>query len=106
MTARMRKRKRNSSGDGFHADFVVLLRASGEDGVEVLDAGVLDDDSAFALLVFDRTLRPRRRWRGPALRGHWGLAVPRLIGFLWFFFGIEEALDVGFGLADGTWTAQ
>src|SRR5260370_40152582 len=74
---------------------------SGEDGVEVFEAGVLDDDAALALLVLDVD---REAESAPqAVLGFADVGVFGLGGFRVFLrlcFGVDEALDVAFGLAD------
>ncbi len=80
----------------------IFAAESGEDGVEVFEAGVLDDDAAFALLVLDVDLEAEG-----ALEAVLGFADVGVFGLGWlcFFlrlgFRVDEALNVAFGLADG-----
>src|SRR5260370_42035807 len=71
-----------------------------EDGVEVFEAGVFDDDAALALLVLDVDLEAEGALQ--AVLGFASVGVFGVGGFcvlLGFGFGIGEALNVAFGLA-------
>ena len=62
----------------------------GEDGVEVFEAGVFDDDSAFALFVLDVDLEAEG-----ALEAVLGFADVGVFGLGWFlssFFGLASGL--------------
>ena len=58
-----------------------MAAESGEDGVEVFEAGVFDDDAAFALFVLDVDLEAKG-----ALEAVLGFADVGVFGLGWLYF--------------------
>src|SRR5438876_3679474 len=71
-----------------------------EEGVEVFEAGVLDDDSAAAFVIFDMDLQTEGALQ--ALRYLLDVRIDGRLGFGLFLLalGVEEGLNVGLCLSD------
>src|ERR1700689_55537 len=83
------------------------LSKRGEDGIEIVNAGVLDDDAALAFSVFDGDFEAER-----AAEVVLGFADVGVLNVHWFGFGfglgfgMEQALDVVLGASDGEMEGQ
>ena len=74
----------------------------GEDGVEVFEVSVFDDDFAFALLVLDLNLEAQRAAEAILCLANVGIfGLGRFCFFFRFGFRVYEVLDIALGLADG-----